>query len=253
MIDTHAHLTSPLLERPLEPLLLRAQEAGIRTIINICTDLKSLEEGLKLSLLHPWIYNAAATTPHDVEREGEFFFPFVEKHADRLVAIGETGLDYHYEHSRRELQQAFLIRYFELAKRVDLPIVIHCRDAFSDLFKLADKHYAGRALLVHCFTGTQEEVEESLARGWMISFSGIVTFKKSEFLKEVAKKVPIDRLVIETDTPYLAPNSKRGKQNEPAFIQETAECIAQLKGVNLDVFVAQTTHNSRAFFQRMNL
>ena len=196
------------------------------------------------------MFNAAATTPHDVEKEGELFFPMVEKCATegKLVAIGETGLDYHYHHSPIETQRRFMIRYFELAVKTHLPVIFHCRDAFDDLFALADQHYSKRPAVLHCFTGTLEEAKACLDRGWFISMSGIVTFKKSQLLREVAAYVPLDRLFIETDTPYLAPQSKRGKTNEPSYIDEVAQVIAQTKGISLDQLAEATKGNAVKFF-----
>ena len=218
--------------------------------MNICTDQLSANRGLKLAQDYPCIYNVGATTPHDVERLGELDFVFFEKLAKdkKLVAIGETGLDYYYEHSPRDLQKNYLSRYFSLATACNLPVVIHCRDAFDDLFAIADDEYAGKPLLLHCFTGGKQEAKQALDRGWKISFSGIVTFKKSESLRETALYVPLDAILIETDSPYLAPQSKRGQINEPSFLVETAERVALLKGLSLEAFAKATVQNAKAFF-----
>jgi len=248
MIDSHAHLTDEQVLPDVEAVIERATLAGVEKIINICTDKKSLEEGLKLAQRHKGIFNTAATTPHDVEADGEAFFPVVEAHTDQLVAIGETGLDYFYEHSPKKHQQQFLSRYFALAIRARLPVIFHCREAFEDLFAMADEQYRDRPAVLHCFTGTKGEAKECLDRGWFISFSGIITFKKSEELREVVHYVPLDRLFIETDTPYLAPQSHRGKQNEPAFVKETAAKIAELKGVPVEQVIASTTKQIAQFF-----
>ncbi len=249
-IDTHAHLTSEQILPHVKGVLERAEQNGLAKIVNICTDIKSLEEGLRLSQEYPWIYNTAATTPHDVEKKGEIFFPYVERAATegKLVAIGETGLDYFYEHSNKKVQQDFLIRYFSLALKMQLPLVFHCREAFADLFALADRNYPSAPAVLHCFTGTREEAKGVLDRGWYLSLSGIVTFKKSESLREVAKYVPLDRLFIETDAPYLAPHSHRGKQNEPAFILETAEVVARTKGIPLEDLARASCENALRFF-----
>lgn len=192
VIDSHAHLTSNELFNDLELLVERARVAKVAKIVNICTDKVTLERGITAARMFPEIVNVGATTPHDVEKEGELYFPIFEKAAKEghLVAIGETGLDYFYEHSNRELQQEFLKRYFALALACDLPVVIHCRDAFSDLFVIADEHFQKKNLVLHCFTGTMEEAKEVIKRGWYISFSGIVTFKKSEELRKVAAQMP---------------------------------------------------------------
>ena len=239
----------------LSPLLARAKEAKVSTIVNICTDKNSLEQGLALAEREKWIFNAGATTPHDVEKEGGLYFPLFEAAARKkqLVAIGETGLDYHYKHSPVKTQQLFLRRYLALALACRLPVIFHCREAFADLFAITDSDYReggkhGKAV-VHCFTGTMKEAEEALERGWLISLSGIVTFKQSHALREVAKEAPLHQLLIETDTPYLAPQKWRGKKNEPSFLIETAALIASIKHLSLDEVARETTENARAFFQ----
>lgn len=191
--------------------------------------------------------NAAATTPHDVAKSGESDFDEIAKEASRLQAIGETGLDYYYEHSPRELQQLFLRRYLKLARDHQLPVVIHCREAFADLFKILDEEgHAGGVL--HCFTGTLEEAQGVIARGFYLSLSGIVTFKKSLELQEVGKAVPLDRLLIETDAPYLAPQSHRGKRNEPAFLVDTARFLADLRTIPFEELALHTSANAEALF-----
>ncbi len=250
LIDSHAHLTSPDVLPHVEPILLRAKAAGVTHILNICTDPESLRQGILLASQHPHIRNAGATTPHDVAAEGESAFPLFEAAAreGKLSAVGETGLDYHYDYSPKALQQTFLKRYLRLAAETRLPVIFHCREAFADLFAIADAEYAGPAIL-HCFTGTFAEAQGVLKRGWYLSLSGIVTFKKSEMLREAAKLVPLSQLLIETDTPYLAPQSRRGKPNEPAFLPETAACIAEAKGISVDEVARASSENARKAFQ----
>ncbi len=254
-IDSHAHLTEDDAYPEVEELLSRAQQAGITDVVNICTSPKTLERGISLAHAHPWIHNTAATTPHDVEKEGENAFPIIEKAARNkyLKAIGETGLDYHYNHSNPSLQRDFLRRYLHLAKELNLPVVIHCRDAFNDFFSILDEEYQtnGKYLpgVLHCFTGTPEEAREVVQRGWYLSLSGIVTFKKSEELRKIAREVPLDQLLIETDTPYLAPIPHRGKRNEPSFLIHTAKCIAQERNVPLEILAQTTTTNARTLFR----
>jgi TatD DNase family protein len=226
--------------------LERARLSGVNRIVNICTDGPSLEAGLSLKKAFPQMSLTAATTPHDVQAEGELFFPLVKRAASELVAIGETGLDYFYEHSPKEMQRTWLIRYLELARSLPLPVIFHCRNAFDDLFSIT-KEYAPKALL-HCFTGTLEEAQGVLDRGWLLSFSGIVTFKKSTQLQEIARYVPLEQMVIETDAPYLAPQRHRGEQNEPSFLPEIAEYIAALKGVSSQEVIAHTSVNAIRFF-----
>jgi len=253
-IDTHAHVTSSQIADPVA-LLERAHQAGILQIINICTDEDTLNRGLALaaSTKTPKVHTAAACTPHDVASFGEPFFSVVKRHAraGALIAVGETGLDYHYEHSPRKEQQAFLERYLRLAREAELPLIIHCRDAFEDFFAIAAESIrTGWEVcgVLHCFTGTMEEAQQALDQGWYISFSGIVTFPKSDALREVAAYVPINRMLVETDTPYLAPKSKRGRPNEPAYLPEIAACLASLKNVPTEELARHTLRNAHILF-----
>lgn len=259
LTDSHAHLTETSVYPDVDAIIARAQEAGVKTIVNICTDIETLERGVLLAKRYPCIYNTASTTPHDVAREGEEVFPVVKAHAKagNLVAIGETGLDYHYTHSPRDIQQAFLRRYLHLALECQLPVVIHCREAFSDFFSILDQEYVINGKhqkgVLHCFTGTVAEAESVFSRGWYLSMSGIVTFKKSTELRDVIRMAPLEQLLIETDTPYLAPQSHRGKTNEPAFLTETAAMIADLKGISLEAVAAATTENAYTLFKSLRL
>ncbi len=253
-IDSHAHLSGDELFAKAETLIQNAKDAHVSKIINICTDVRSFDRGLELARSHPAIiYNTAATTPHDVESEGASFFPLVEKNLDQLVAIGETGLDHHYQHSDRKVQENFFRRYCALAKDSKLPLVIHCREAFPDLFKITDQCYRDLPLLLHCFTGTEEEAREVVARGWLLSLSGIVTFKNSHALQNVARDMPLSQMVIETDAPYLAPVPHRGKENEPAFVVDTARAIAASRGIQVEELAAATSANAIQFFLKKNL
>lgn len=254
LIDSHAHLTCESVYPYIDKILESSSNAGIGKIINICTDVLTLERGLQLKERYPWIFNAASTTPHDVDKEGANVFPLMADHARRgnLIAVGETGLDYHYHHSAPETQKLYLKKYLNLALECRLPVIIHCRDAFSDFFEILDaeykkdgKHAPG---VLHCFTGTMQEAEEVLKRGWFLSLSGIVTFKKSTALQEVAKMVPLEQLLIETDTPYLAPQSKRGKLNSPEYLIEIAQFIADLKGISFEFLVENTVLNTNRLF-----
>ncbi len=254
-IDSHAHLTSPEVLPLLERVLEHAQQAGVKAIVNICTDPLSLQQGIELSRRFPWIYHAAATTPHDVEKEGEEAFACMAESARRgmLKAVGETGLDYHYTHSSREVQKRFLRRYLHLALECELPVVIHCREAFADFFEILDAEYRIHGChapgVLHCFTGSMKEAEEVLKRGWMLSLSGIVTFKKSLALQQVAREIPLKQLLIETDAPYLAPQRYRGMLNEPAFLVETASFIAAIKQISLETLAEATTQNATSLFK----
>jgi len=252
-MDSHAHLTSDELFDDAEKIIQRANLAKVQRIINITTDQNTLQRGLELKKKFPKIiYNTAATTPHDVDKEGEVFFPIVEKTAKEgnLVAIGETGLDSYYQHSDALNQKKYLKRYIDLAVECELPLVIHCRgdEAFSELFTIA-KTYPKINAVIHCFTGSSDQALEAIELGWYLSISGIVTFKKSTELRETLIDIPLDRLFIETDSPYLAPQCYRGKVNEPAYVGEVAKTIAEEKGITLEQVCEVTSKNSCAFFR----
>ncbi len=253
LFDSHAHLTSPELSPHSQAIMQRARQAGVTHVVNICTDRTSLREGLLLAEKEAGVFNAGATTPHDVEQDGEADFPLFAESAKnkKLVAIGETGLDYHYAHSDKKVQQKFLVRYLHLAAELHLPVIFHCREAFADLFSIVDAEYPkNRPAILHCFTGTQNEAEGVIKRGWYLSVSGIATFKKSEALRTATKEVPLEQLLIETDAPYLAPQSKRGQVNEPAFIEETAACLAAVRGIEVETLAHATRDNGiRLFLQ----
>lgn len=251
--DSHSHITADEMYEDVDEVIERATMNRVGAIMNINTDRKTLERGLILQKKYPGIvYNAVATTPHDVESLGESDFEFFAKciRKKQVHAVGETGLDYFYEHSDRKCQMEFLAKYFALAEEVNLPLIFHCRgdEAFIDLFALASSQKKHPAVL-HCFTGTLEQAKKAIDFGWLISLSGIVTFKRSIELREVVKELPLDRLLIETDAPYLAPQSKRGRRNEPAFVSEVASVIAGTKGVSEEEVCKATYKNACAFFQ----
>jgi TatD DNase family protein len=255
--DSHAHLTTQK-EIELGSELERARQSHVKMIVNICTDNESLEKGLVLSKEFPQqeihILTVASTTPHDVQNDGAHFFPIVEEAAKNglLAGIGETGLDYYYAHSPKELQKEYLRNYLRLAGKYNLPVVIHCREAWHDFFTILDEENAPLKEpikgVLHCFTGNKEEAQEVLKRGFYLSLSGIVTFKKSLILQEVAAFVPLDALLIETDSPYLAPQTRRGKKNEPAFVVEVAEKIAEIKGCGVEEVANATLKNTACLF-----
>lgn len=249
--DSHAHLSDLELFPDREAVVKRAFAAGVMRMVNICINPQTLTNGLLLSEQFPSIVNAGATTPHDVEKEGEECFAVFEEAArsGKLVAVGETGLEYFHKGLDKNVQKQFLIRYLHLAAECKLPVIFHCREAFNDLFEITDAEYPkGAPAILHCFTGTLSEAERVIERGWYLSLSGIVTFKKSELLRRVARFVPLEQLLIETDAPYLAPNSHRGEQNEPAFLPETASCIAAAKGISLNQVAEATFANAMRVF-----
>lgn len=250
MIDTHAHITSDELFEDIDHLLERAKRSHVIKIFNIATDESTLERGLEVKKRNTIVENIAATTPHDVDQEGESFFKVVEQAAKEglLIAIGETGLDYYYAHSCIENQKIYFRKYIQLAIQVNLPLVIHCRDAFKDLIEILDEYPQMKKVVIHCFTGNMEEANWCIERGFMLSFSGILTYKKSIELQEVCAKVPLENLLIETDSPYLAPQTMRGKKNEPAYILETLQKMAFLKNKTVEQMTQITTENCKRLF-----
>lgn len=248
-VDSHAHLADLRLYGDIDEILKRAKEAKLSHIVNICTDLEDLEKGLEIAKKYPFVVNAASTTPHDAHLYGNEHFSEIEKAALRgdLRAIGETGLEYFQFKETKEVQKALFIRYLQLAKRCQLPVVIHCRDGFDDLFQILDSEGWGSGVL-HCFTGNLSDAEEIIKHGWMISLSGIVTFKGSSALREIVKVIPLKNLVIETDAPWLAPQLMRGKRNEPAFVVEVAKVIAEVKSISLEEVAATTSENAKKLF-----
>lgn len=248
-VDTHAHLTGDEIFPHVEDVIERAKLADVTKIINICTDLTTLYRGLELVKRHPFVYNAAAIHPHDVDQSGETDFPKIAElaKANQLIAIGETGLDYHYTHSSKEMQKKCLLAYAKLAQELNLPLIIHCREAFHDLFSFLDFDY--NKVILHCFTGTQDEADEVVRRNWYISFSGVVTFKKSEELRKIAASVPQKLLLIETDAPFLAPHPLRGKPNEPSYLPMTAKVVADARGISVEALAQATEENAVKLFK----
>lgn len=255
LFDSHAHLTfEQFAEEERGEVLERARAAGVLSIMNIATDISSLEAGWKLQqCAHEIaIYCAAATTPHDVIDSEDLFFPIVEEaaHGKQLAAIGETGLDFFYRPDCKKEQEATFLRYALLAQTTSLPLIVHCRDAFPTLLGILrdlEKPVQG---ILHCFTGTTEDARALIEQGWYISFSGILTYPKSESLRQTARCIPMDRLLVETDSPYLAPQQKRGQRNEPAYLRYTVEAIAAVKNASYEEVALASFLNAEKLFSR---
>ena len=249
LTDSHAHLTS--LEDP-EGAIHRAEENGVKRIISISSDLDSAQSTLAITEKHNNIYATVGVHPHAAKTtSGEIIAEF-EKLAKKpeVVAIGETGLDYYYMNSEKEVQINSLIEHIGLARRTLLPLVIHVRDADQDLTEiLRTENISERTGVIHCFTGNYETAKSYLDLGFYISFSGIITFKKSDEIREAAKTIPGDRILIETDSPYLAPVPHRGKKNEPAYVRYIAETIADVRGMSFEEIAEVTSANADSLFQ----
>jgi TatD DNase family protein len=254
VIDTHCHLADPKLYADLDDVLLRAADAGIGTIISVGaissieTDRRTVEIGER----HGHIYAAIGVHPHDAKDCDPDRINALRELAQskKVVAIGESGLDFHYMHSPTEAQEAALRRHLELATELDLPIVIHCRNAEERLTAIVrEVGMPSRGGVIHCFTGNIDAAREFVALGFHISFSGIVTFRNAGEIQAAAPMVPDDRVMVETDAPYLAPEPYRGKRNEPAYVRRTLEALATLRGVDADHLAMITSENARQLFR----
>lgn len=253
LIDAHCHLTE-LSADDLTLTLQRAQENGVGHLVAIGAGY-GFEDNLKtlaIAKAHANIVCALAMHPHDAKDLNNENFTILEKlcaEEDKVKAIGEIGLDYHYMNSDKTVQMDVLTRFCDLAKRVHKPVVIHDRDCADDcvdaLRDLQMQHTGG---MVHCFSGSWELAKKYLDLNFYVSFTGIITFKKADDLRAVVKNVPIERMLIETDSPFLAPLPHRGKRNEPAFVRHVAECIATIKGIPFEVVAQTTTNNAKQFF-----
>ena len=253
LFDSHAHVDGPEFDADRPDVLARARAAGVQRIVVIGAvgDTASAERSVALAEKDPEIWATVATHPHDVAQMTDEWWAVHERLAPhpRVVAIGETGLDYYYNHSPKETQRAAFARFIELAHRVKKPVVCHIRDAHEEAREIL---VAGRAIelgcVIHCFTGTPDDARAYAELGCYVSFSGIVTYKTAQPLRDAVPLVPKDRLLIETDCPYLSPIPKRGKRNEPAFLRHTAEVVAQAAGMDFEELARQTTENACRVF-----
>ncbi len=259
-IDSHAHLDSTRFDEDRAEVFSRAREAGVEAalLIGSGTGPGSLDCAIRIAEPHDWVYATIGIHPHEAQLAKEEDFTemaALAKHP-KVLAWGEIGLDYFYDHSPREIQQAVFVLQMELANEAKLPIIIHCRpsenseNAWDDTLRLIEEHWKSTGLggILHCFTGTLDQMRRSLDLGFMISFAGNVTFPKAQPIRDAALQVPLDRMFIETDSPFLAPIPYRGKRNEPAFVVEVARRIAELRSLTPEEVGRQTTENFRRFF-----
>ena len=261
LVDSHAHLEGPRFDADRAEMLERARAAGLAAILAIGsgTGPGTLDCAIRIAEQHDWIYASIGIHPHEAKLAGESDYQELElltRHS-RVIGFGEIGLDYYYDHSPREVQQQVFIRQMEIARAAKLPIIIHCRpsasseNAWEDTLQLIRQHWNASGLggVLHCFTGERKHALAALDMGFMISFAGNVTFPKADNIQAAAASVPLDRIFIETDSPFLAPIPYRGKRNEPAFVAHTAAKIAELRGKSSEEIGAITAANFFRFFK----
>ncbi len=255
LIDSHCHLDNEDFTADREAVIQRALDAGVEQMVAVGSGdgPPDLEVAVRLADQHACILATVGVHPHDASKataDTYLRLAGLLKHP-KVIAMGEIGLDYHYDHSPRDVQRAVFIEQMRVAVDARKPIVIHTREAWPDTFELLEKHWkpCGIAGVMHCFSGTPEEAQRSLDLGFYLSFGGIVTFPKALDIQASARLTPADRLLIETDAPFLAPVPKRGKRNEPSFIVETARKLADLRGVQPEEIARLTTDNFRRLFQ----
>ena len=254
LVDSHCHLNFPDFTPDLDAVIGRAREAGVGVMQTICTKMHEFDSILAIAEKHPDIYCSVGVHPHEAgEAEMVTVAELVEKtRHPKVIGLGETGLDFYYEHSPRKEQEESFRRHIAAAQETDIPIIVHTRDADDDTIRImrdemAKSPYRG---LIHCFTSTQYLADAALEMGFYISISGIVSFKSAQALRDSVSTVPLERLLVETDAPFLAPIPYRGKRNEPAYVARTNEIVAELKGVDTETCARATTNNFFTLFTK---
>ena len=250
LIDTHAHLDMDAFLDDLDEVLARAAHAGVKNVVTVGSDVAKWDRCIRIAHDNEMVFAAVGLHPHeasDMDRIRAQMELLLEDH--RVVALGEIGLDYHYEHSSRKEQERAFQTQIEMARSIGKPIIVHVREAHAEAARILRE---GRAQdvggVIHCFTGGPEDVNPYLDLGFFISFTGILTFKKADEVRSAATRVPLDRVMVETDAPYLAPIPHRGKRNEPAFVVHVAQTLARLLDVSPDRLFEQTFRNASALF-----
>jgi TatD DNase family protein len=255
LVDSHCHLDFPDFADEVDAVVARAGEAGVGRIVTISTRVKQHDALLALSERFPSVYCSVGTHPHHAHEELDITVAdlVARTRHPKVVAIGEAGLDYHYDFSPREAQAQGFRAHITAARQTGLPLVIHSREADDDMAAILTEEMGKGAFaaVLHCFTGTRALAQAGIALGLYVSFTGILTFKKSEELRAIAAELPADRVLVETDAPYLAPGRYRGKRNEPAYVVETARVLADVKGVSLDEITRRTTDNFFRLFAKV--
>ena len=253
LIDSHAHIQGPEYQGDVDAVVARAKQAGIKKIIVVggAGDLASNKAALALARSFPELYATVGMHPHDAKDVGAKEFEELEELAseEKAIAVGETGLDYYYSHSAHDIQRNVFSRFIVLARETALPLIVHERDAHRDAADLLRTYGAGGLRgVIHCFTGDYAAARNYLDLGFYLSFTGIITFKNADPLREVVRKVPLQRVLVETDSPYLTPVPYRGRRNEPAYVRLVAETIATIKKMSLEEVARITTRNVGELF-----
>lgn len=252
MFDTHCHLSDKKFNTDRDKVIARAKQAGINRLLIVCSDVEEFDTFNKMLDEYEFIYGTVGVHPHDAknfQRDWQIIQEVFKK--DKIVALGEIGLDYHYEYSPREAQKEAFRKQLRIAKEKQLPVVIHSREAMDDclgILKEEDIDYG----VMHCFSASKEAMYKCIDMGLYISIAGVVTFPKANKLREIAKAVPLEKLLIETDAPYLAPQPVRGRRNEPSYMKYTLDEIAAIRGISKEVLIEAITKNSISLFNLQN-
>ena len=255
LIDTHCHLDFDKFDEDRDEMIARAVEAGVRKMIIPAVELETIPQVLKLAEEHQWIYAAVGVHPNSTANLPADWLDRVEDYSyhPKVIAIGEIGLDYHWDHSPKEVQQEALAAQLELAFDRALPVIIHNRDSSADVLRiLGDSSLSEleKPGVLHSFMGDWDTAIDAVDMGYFLGFTGPVTYKKNEELREIVREMPIDRILVETDAPFLAPQVRRGKRNEPAYVKYIADYIAELRGITPEMMANITTENAACLFGR---
>jgi TatD DNase family protein len=254
LIDSHAHIDFPQFDEDRDAMLARAHAAGVNTILAVGAGPgpEKLDAALPYAEAYDWIYTSVGIHPHEAKEVTPAHLGKLNALArhPKVIAWGEIGLDYFYDHSPRDVQRRVFLEQMELAQGAKLPIIIHCRDAWSDCLDMLAETWKPTGLggILHCFTSTLEDARRGLDMGFMVSFTGNLTFPKAQNLRDVAKALPLQNILIETDSPYLAPQPFRGKRNEPAYVAEVAKVLANVRNLGTEEAARVTAENFRRFF-----
>ena len=252
IVDSHCHLNFPQFKGKLDEIINRALDKGVSRMLTISTKLNEINELESISKLYSEVYNSVGVHPHECKNYKNLSLNDLTKHTknSKCIGIGESGLDFYYENSPKELQTKLFRIHIEAARETNLPLIVHTRSADSQTIQiLSDEMKRGSfSGLIHCFSTSKELANRAIDLGFYISLSGIITFNKSNDLRNIVKDLPLDKLLVETDAPYLAPEPFRGKCNEPSYVFHTAKILAEIKNVNLDIIAKETTDNFNRLF-----